>query len=189
MRGGSLDNKIIILCGKSSVGKDTLARMIEKLGYNFIISTTTRPMRDGESEGSPYYFVEKDRFLYLIANNELLEYRTYNTKLNGIPDTWYYGIESKYIKEDEKYIGVLDIEGLRAFKNLYGDRVISFYIEADNEKRKQWAMSRGGFDESEWDRREKADDIDFSYKKIAICDYVLFNRDLNYTFTKIKERV
>ena len=53
--------KLIILTGKSSSGKDTLARMLEqKYGYNFIVSTTTRPMRPGESDKNPYNFVSDE---------------------------------------------------------------------------------------------------------------------------------
>ena len=51
-------NIILALVGFSSAGKDTLAKfMSEKLGYDFVVSHTTRPMRPGESEGNPYYFI------------------------------------------------------------------------------------------------------------------------------------
>lgn len=184
-----MDNKIIVLCGKSSVGKDTISKLIEDLGYNFIVSTTTRPMREKETEGNPYYFVDNDRFLYLIANNELLEFRSYNTLVNNNPAIWYYGIESKYIKDNERYIGVLDIDGLEAIKKLYGDRVISFYIYADEEDRLNWAKSRGSFNETEWKRREIADRKDFSSERISICDFVVLNKDINKCFQEIKERI
>jgi guanylate kinase len=184
-----LDNKIVVLCGKSGVGKDTIARLIEKEGYNFIISTTTRPVRENENEGNPYYFVDRDRFRYLISNNELLEYRKYNTVLNGIPDTWYYGIESKYIKDDEKYIGVLDIDGLKELKRIYGKRVVSFYIYVNTFDRERRVKLRGGFDEKEWNRRFIADERDFDYDKIKIVDYKIENDDLDIALKAILKRL
>ena len=184
-----MDNKIVVLCGKSGVGKDTLARLIEKEGYNFITSTTSRPTRENESEGNPYYFVEQDRFLYLIANNELLEYRKYNTLLNGKPQIWYYGIESKYIKDDEKYIGVLDIDGLNELKRLYGKRVVSFYIYVNTSDRERRAKQRGGFDEKEWNRRFETDEKDFSEEKIKVVDYKIENNDLEIALKSILKRL
>lgn len=44
-----MNNKIIALAGFSSAGKDTLAEfMSEELGYGFVVSHTTRPMRPGK---------------------------------------------------------------------------------------------------------------------------------------------
>ena len=75
---------IITILGKSSSGKDTAARILEKdYGYNFVVSTTTRPIRDGESERNPYNFVSDSTFKDLIKDDELIEYREYNT-INSI---------------------------------------------------------------------------------------------------------
>ena len=47
-----MNNKIIALVGFSSAGKDTLAKYAhDNLGYNFVVSHSTRPMRAGESQG------------------------------------------------------------------------------------------------------------------------------------------
>ena len=56
------ENTIVVLCGKSSSGKDTLASYFKTQGYKFIISHTTRPMRENESEENPYYFISDKDF-------------------------------------------------------------------------------------------------------------------------------
>ena len=84
---------LVILCGKSSCGKDTLEKMLEQSGFEPIVSTTTRPMREGEVEGREYYFVSREQFLAKLDAGQMLEYRSYNTTVGGVPDTWYYGNE------------------------------------------------------------------------------------------------
>lgn len=158
-----MENKIIVLCGKSASGKDTLAKMIsDKFGFNFIVSTTTRPMRDGESQENPYHFVSKEDFEQLINDGKLIEHRTYNTSVDGIPAVWYYGAEKREVLEDKKYIAVLDIMGLDGFKETFGDRVVSFYLNASDEIRKSRCINRGDFNESEFNRRLADDAIVFS---------------------------
>jgi guanylate kinase len=155
--------KLIILTGKSSSGKDTLARMLEqKYGYNFIVSTTTRPMRPGESDKNPYNFVSDEKFQNLINNNELIEYREYHTLVNNNPETWYYGVEKKEVNPNKSYVVVLDIVGLQGFKANFEDKIVSLFINVSDEVRKNRCLSRGDFDEFEWNRRAEDDKIVFS---------------------------
>ena len=169
------EKKIIILTGKSSSGKDTIARMLEKdYGYNFVVSTTTRPIRTGESERNPYNFITNDEFMKLIKNDELIEYREYHTILNGMPEIWYYGVEKKEVDPEKKYVVVLDIVGLREFKKVYHNEVISFFINVSDEIRKERCISRGDFNEPEWNRRVKDDAKVFSNNIIIYdIDYVI----------------
>lgn len=156
-----MDNRIIVLCGYQGSGKDYLASELKKRGFDFIISHTTRPMRPNESEENPYYFTTKEKFLKMIENDEILEYRTYNTLVNNIPDTWYYGVHKKAVKDNRSYVVVLDKLGLIEFKKEFKDRVISFYIDTSDSNRYERANSRGGFNLQEWERREVADKKEF----------------------------
>jgi len=160
-------NKIIILCSPSAGGKDTIARLLEKEhGYNFIVSTTTRPMRPGESEKNPYNFVTNKEFKKLIKNNKLIEYREYHTLLNNKPEIWFYGVENDEVDPGKNYVVVLDTVGLREFKAHFPDEVISIYLHVDDEVRKQRCLDRGDFDETEWNRRLADDKIRFSEEVI-----------------------
>lgn len=53
---------IVTITGPSCAGKSTLESLLKERGFESVISTTTRPPRDGEQTGVNYYFVSKERF-------------------------------------------------------------------------------------------------------------------------------
>lgn len=53
---------MIILCGKSGSGKDTVGKELVDMGYKRVVTYTTRPMRPGELDGHQYHFVSVDKF-------------------------------------------------------------------------------------------------------------------------------
>ena len=52
----------IILVGKTACGKSTTAKLMEKLGYQRIVTDTTRPRREGETDGIDYQFRTQAKF-------------------------------------------------------------------------------------------------------------------------------
>ena len=168
---------VIILTGKSCAGKDTLRGELEKLGYENIVSYTSRSMRIGEREGREYKFINKETFINMINNNEMIEYRTYNTLVNNIPDTWYYGLKKESLNSNKDYVVVLDLNGVESFTNYYGkENCFVIYMCCPTDERKHRAINRGSFDNTEWERRVKTDDEDFNAKKLKkFIDFTLVN--------------
>lgn len=70
---------ILTICGKSAVGKDTLAKFLTKyfltkgLFAHNMISVTTRPPRKGEVDGVDYYFKTEKEFLQMLLDDQLIE--------------------------------------------------------------------------------------------------------------------
>lgn len=180
---------ILVLCGKSGCGKDTTASAIKGLGFEYIISHTSRPMRENEKEGDPYYFVNNEEIQNLINSGDLFEYRDYKTAFNNEPQTWYYGTCKKSIKDDRNYVAVVDIDGLKSFKKEFGDRVLGIYLDVSDEVRTDRARGRGSFCQTEWDRRLKADAEDFSEDALKIIDHRIDSLVLEDVVQKIKEIV
>ena len=56
---------LYVISGPSGVGKSTLIKNALKSlnGFDFSVSYTTRPKRDGETEGIDYFFVDEKTFL------------------------------------------------------------------------------------------------------------------------------
>lgn len=165
---------ILVLVGKSSSGKDTLMKELVKSNYfHGVISTTSRPIREYETADVNYYFTSVDEFINKIKNNEFIEYRTYNTKLNDIDEIWYYGTEKNSINAEKDSVLVLDVQGLKDIKKYFPDEtIIGIYLHCPLKLRTERAKNRGSFCEIEWNRRIQTDKIDFEnvYEEV---DYVL----------------
>ena len=167
---------ITILCGKSASGKDTLLQELIKKGYTPIISTTTRPMREGEKEGREYFFVDNDKFNALIKEDKLVEYRKYNALNNGKEDVWYYGTQKQDFNKNKNYIVILDLEGAASFKKAFPLLCQAVYIDTAGDIRTSRAKERGSFDEGEWNRRFISDEAKFSPENVdKVCDYIIHN--------------
>ena len=79
-------NNIVIISGPSGAGEDSIIDGLAKFTQvNRVITTTTREKREGENDGSPYYFISKEDFESKIANNEMVEWaKQYNGNLYGV---------------------------------------------------------------------------------------------------------
>ena len=117
----------------------------------------------------------------MIENNEFIECRTYNTLVNNITDTWYYGAHKGSINlSKHNYIVVLDILGLKEFKEYFKGDIISFFINVDEPIRKSRCIGRADFDEREWNRRYQDDITQFTQEVInEVVDYQVDNYDFD----------
>ena len=153
--------KIFALLGYMSVGKDTILKQVLKDidDVKPIISTTTRPMRKGETEGVEYYFIDDTEFFR--RGTDFVEQRIYHTKVkeNGVEKnaTWRYGIERAELEKDDYLIVIVDSVGYKELKNYVGNnKIVPIFISAPQEELKARALARGDL-EAEVDRRLKDD--------------------------------
>ena len=153
--------KIFALLGYSSVGKDTILKQVLKDMDDVkpIISTTTRPMRKGETEGVEYYFIDDTEFFR--RGTDFVEQRIYHTKVkeNGVEKdaTWRYGIERVELEKDDYLIVIVDSVGYKELKDYVGNgRIVPIFISAPQEELRARALARGDL-EAEVDRRLKDD--------------------------------
>ncbi len=140
-------NKLIIISGCSASGKDTIAKfLINVFNYKMIVSTTTRPIREGEVEGREYYFISHEEALERLNSGKFIEHREYITENS---DKWIYGIEKSAIdlNDDNNYIAIVDINGKNDLINFakeqgLSDRVITFYIDCPIRERLIRSLNR-----------------------------------------------
>ena len=95
-------------------------------------------------------------------------------------DIWLYGLsksELDRVYPNQKYVVILDIQGTQSSLDYYGkDKCEVIYVDCPSEIRKERAMKRGSFDLTEWERRSKCDEVDFSEdKRIGVVDRVVQN--------------
>lgn len=186
-----MEHKIIILCGKSSSGKDLIKNKLIKNGFKGIITNTTRPPREGEKDGINYYYLSDMEFKTRIANGEMIEYHKYNTEFG----VWYYGSSANNIDLNKyDYVIVLTLEGAEAYIKYFGaENCIVFYIDAPKSIREKRAKERDiNFNQAEWDRRVKTDNADFSQDKVAhVCNFRVdnYNKTIYNLIKEIKDDI
>ena len=117
---------VLVLSGPSGAGKSSLINKIsDDIGdYYFSISTTTRPMREGEEDGVHYHYVSKEEFKADIEADNFLEYAVVHGN--------YYGTSlrpvRKALAEGKLVIFDIDVQGNMAVNNRLGDITTSVFI-------------------------------------------------------------
>lgn len=112
-----LMNNLFIISGPSGAGEDSIINaLVSRLPIERVITTTSRPMRNGDSEGNPYYFITEAEFKKKIAAGDFIEYaQQYNDN--------YYGVTKEEIARVSKSgkIGIWKIEyqGVMTAKKLF----------------------------------------------------------------------
>lgn len=179
---------ILILMGKSAVGKDSVVdTLVDVFDFARIISYTTRPMRDGEVSGRTYHFISPDEFEEMRA--DMIDARSYYTKGDGFIDIWQYGTKKvKNYNPAKHYICILDPNGVRNYIKAYGrDQIYIVELKCDEKLRRERAVRRGSFDEVEWARREESDTITFRGSLYGFTpDATIFN-DKDYFYDTVDE--
>lgn len=176
-----MKKNVTILCGTSGSGKDYILNYL-KLIFGFIplVSHTTRPMRPNETNGVDYNFVSDDEFIQMLKEDKFIEYRKYNTLVNNQPAIWYYGLSKTPLDSDKHHVVILDIQGTIDFIDWYGKEYCNIVlIKCDDEIRRERAKLRGGYDESEFNRRLEDDKRVFSIDNmLGLIDYTIENNSI-----------
>ena len=189
--------KIFYILGKSSTGKDTIYKNIledETLGLKDIILYTTRPIRDGETDGKSYHFVSEKEYEDIKKSGLIIEERSYNT-MHGV---WrYFTVKDSSIDlSNNNYVIIGVLKSFIDTRDYLGsDKVVPIYIEVDDGLRLQRALNREKKPENrrfkELCRRYLADSEDFSEDKIkdAGIDKRFENVDLSSCINEVKEYI
>lgn len=173
---------LIVLSGPSGSGKGTICKSFleknEKVGLS--ISATTRAPRDGEVDGTHYFFIDKPKFEEMIQKKELLEYV-------HVFDN-YYGTPKKYvddkIESGDDVILEIEIEGAKNIKTSYPDAVLIFVLPPTIEELRRRICSRGTETMEQIEKR-----LDRSIREISEIEqysYFIVNDDLEYSVKELE---
>lgn len=164
--------RIYYLLGKSATGKDTLYKEILKRRPKLRTVTmyTTRPIREGETDGVEYFFTGREELERQLASGKVIESRTYQT-IAG-PWTYYTVDDGQFdVADDESclMIGTLEsYEKMCAYFEV--GKMVPVYIEVPDGIRLLRAVKREENQKKpnyrEVCRRYLADEKDFSEENL-----------------------
>lgn len=163
-------SKIFYLMGKSASGKDTIYKKIKETmpELKTIVIYTTRPIREGETEGVEYHFVDEKKLQEFQKAGKVIELREYNT-VHGI---WkYFTVNDGQFDADDNYIAIGTLESYKGMREHLGaDKLVPIYIEVEDGVRLERALARERSQKEpkyeELCRRFLADAADFSVDKL-----------------------
>ncbi len=158
---------LLILSGASGVGKSTLCNhSVSTLkGVCLSVSYTTRPKRVGEEHGREYWFVDKNEFQQMIAQQAFLEYAEVYGNLYGTP-------RQELTQVQEQGIDVIldiDVQGARNVMDTVPDAVSVFLMPPSLEILQARLQARGTDDPKVIERRlqeaqsEMAHHVEYQY--------------------------
>lgn len=144
--------KRLIFVGKSASGKDYARMTCEQwFGMTYQVSYTTRPPREGETDGKDYIFLSRNEAIDMVKRGLFYEY----VEFNG----WLYGTtKEQFYTEDSVFI--MTPSGLSHLSAEDRAESLVVYLDMPVEIRKNRMQERKNDDDS-INRRLEADHIDF----------------------------
>ena len=164
--------RIYYIMGKSATGKDTIYKEVLKLRPDLktIVMYTTRPIREGETDGVEYHFRSIPEMEELKDSGKMIELRMYQT----VVGPWYYFTmddEQFDLESDTNYLMIGTLESYEKMLGYFGqDAIWPIYIEVPDGVRLQRAVARESAQKKpnykETCRRYLADEDDFSEENL-----------------------
>lgn len=163
--------KIYYIMGKSSSGKDTMYRELQRIFPDLkrVVLYTTRPAREGERDGMEYFFVSEERLEQYRSAGRLIELRTYHT----VCGDWKYAtVDDGQIQLGESdYLMIGTLESYQRMKEYFGAEIlVPVYLEVEDGERLSRALERERHQAvpryDELCRRFLADKEDFSEENL-----------------------
>ena len=173
---------LIVLSGPSGVGKGTVRKALFNLeGHNLVysVSMTTRKPRDGEVDGSDYFFVSRDEFEERIQNGKMLEYAEFVGNYYGTP----MDEVEKQLEEGNEVVLEIEVQGALQVREKMTDAVFIFIAPPSMDALYKRLKKRGTEpEEIIQERIEKAKrELGVAYK----YDYIVVNDDVDNAANRI----
>lgn len=133
---------LLVIAGPAGSGKSTLCdRLVQEVpGFSRVVTTTTRPPREGEINGVHYHFFAPEEFERKIAAGEFLEW----AQVHGATRRRLYGtLKSSVLDPLERGQSLaisVDVQGVESFRRAAGDlpllarSMTTVFIVVDHER-------------------------------------------------------
>jgi guanylate kinase len=178
-----INGAVLVLSGPSGAGKSSLInKIIDDIGEcYFSISTTTRPMREGEEDGVHYHFVSEEEFKREIEEDQFLEYAVVHGN--------YYGTSMRPVKkaleEGKLVIFDIDVQGNSAIQNRLGDITTSVFITPPTLSELKRRLENRSTDSQEVINK-RLEMAKKEIQRVSEYDFLLINDDLDETADKLR---
>lgn len=174
---------IYVLLGPTCSGKTTVLKQLVDVGYETLVTYTTRPKRINEVNGKDYHFISEQQYSHLDKLNLLIAKNTFK---NAYGTEWHYAINRQDIDLDKDIVVITEPKGYRdLIKNFGKENVVGIYLKIDYETRFIRGLNRKDCVQ-ELLRRLSADEEDFRNFDKEV-DHIITDHSQNEVLDKIIE--
>jgi len=170
-------SKIFIISGPSGAGEDSIIEGLRKyFDIERVITTTTRTMRLKESQGDPYYFIDREEFIRLRDKGEFVEWaEQYNGNLYGVTKEEIERVKSAGRRTGKVGTWKIEWKGVVTAKKVYPEIPAIFITVSDLKILENRIRRRDGV--SEEYIKERMEYTKEWMKHADIYDYTVVNKE------------
>ena len=174
---------LIVLSSPSGAGKSTLSRMLMDADrdISMSVSVTTRPKRNGETEGVHYHFVDDAEFDSLVESGEFVEWAPVFGYRYGTPKAPVKAA----LRDGRDILFDIDWQGTQQLHAAMGEDLVRIFLLPPSMGELERRLHGRGTDSDAViaDRMQRAES---EISHWAEYDYVLVNDDAGACLSKIR---
>ncbi len=177
--------KLIVISAPSGAGKTMLVMALCESDPKLVVSVshTTRPRRDGETDGIAYYFTDVDSFKEMIDSDQFLEHAKVFDHYYGTCGNW---VKSQ-LNEGKEVILEIDWQGAARIRHLIPDCISIFILPPSYQALETRLASRGEDDPTAIRRRMSDAKNELSHSKEY--DYLVINDKFEQALSELRDIV
>ena len=184
MSGASVKPGIpFVVAAPSGTGKTTVCKKLVEFDsqISFSVSHTTRTRREGEADGSDYFFVDEKKFQQMIDDGEFLESAEYNSNHYG---TSWKAIEQP-LEQGRDMLLEIEVQGAAQVREKRPDACLIFLLPPSMKILERRLKARGTDSKEQIQRRLNVAEQEL--EAILEFDYAVTNDDLDSCVTNLAE--
>jgi len=180
--------QLVVISGPSGAGKTSVCRALKQHpDVEFSVSATTRAMRAGERDGADYHFLSREDFQRRLAENQFLEWATYNGNLYGTP-RWPM---DQALGRGKTFLVEIEVKGTRQLRERGIPGLYVFIAPPSIDELRRRLQKRGSNDAVEIEQRVQiaVDELAAARELVAgrpLYDHILENVDLEATIREVQ---
>jgi guanylate kinase len=177
--------RMIIVAAPSGAGKSSFVEKIcrEDKRLVDIVTCTTREMRAGESQGHPYYFLEKEDFQNKVETGFFVEWAVVHNNLYGTPLDQIQNAWSKQLC----VIMDIDVQGAKTFRSKYPNSIGIFIVPPSIDELRRRVIKRDGKVPLDLDLR--MENAVKELEEAPLFDFRVINDDFEASYQRFKKIV